>query len=71
MAETEDEAWVRQRRAGEPAWRISALLAIAAYQRTGGPTEQVTATVEELLGRATRSFEEFAANDHIHSGSGP
>src|SRR6185295_12763472 len=32
VAETEDETWTRQRRAGEPAWRIAALLAIASYQ---------------------------------------
>jgi uncharacterized protein YbjT (DUF2867 family) len=60
VAETEDEAWARERRAGEPAWRISALLAIASYQRAGGATEQVTRTVEELTGRLALSFEDFA-----------
>jgi uncharacterized protein YbjT (DUF2867 family) len=63
VAETEDEAWVRLRRAGEPVWRIAALLAIAAYQRAGGPTEHVTQTVEELTGRAPQTFEQFA-RDH-------
>ena len=63
VAETEDEAWARQRNAGEPSWRISALLAIAAYQRAGGPTEQVTTTVEKLIGRPPLSFEQFA-RDH-------
>lgn len=63
VAETEDETWARQRRAGEPAWRIAALLAIASYQRVGGPTEQVTPTVEELTGRPPRNFEQFA-HDH-------
>jgi uncharacterized protein YbjT (DUF2867 family) len=63
VAETEDEAWARLRRAGEPVWRIAALLAIAAYQRAGGPTERVTRTVEELTGRPPRSVEQFA-RDH-------
>ncbi len=63
VAETEDEAWVRLRRAGEPAWRIAGLLAIAAYQRAGGPTEHVTKTVEALTGRSPHSFEQFA-RDH-------
>jgi len=63
VAETEDDTWVRQRRAGEPAWRIAALLAIASYQRAGGPTEQLTATIEELTGRPARTFEQFA-RDH-------
>jgi len=63
VAEAEDDTWVRQRRAGEPAWRIAALLAIASYQRAGGPTEQLTATIEELTGRPARNFEQFA-RDH-------
>lgn len=64
VAETEDEAWARLRRAGEPVWRIAALLAIAAYQRAGGgPTERLTRTVEELTGRPPRGFEQFA-RDH-------
>ena len=63
IAETEDETWARQRRAGAPSWRIAALLAIASYQRAGGPTEQLTATVEELTGRPPRTFEQFA-RDH-------
>jgi uncharacterized protein YbjT (DUF2867 family) len=63
VAETEDETWARQQKAGEPAWRIAALLAIASYQRAGGATEQTTPTVEELTGRPPRSFEQFA-RDH-------
>lgn len=63
VAETEDETWARQRQAGEPAWRIAALLAIASYQRAGGATEQTTPTVEDLAGRPPRTFEQFA-RDH-------
>lgn len=63
VAETEDETWARQRRAGEPTWRIAALLAIAAYQREGGATEKTTRTVEELTGQPPHSFEQFA-RDH-------
>ena len=69
VAETEDEAWARLRRAGEPVWRIAALLAIASYQRAGGATEQVTATVEELTGRPPLTFEQFA-RDHAAAFSG-
>jgi uncharacterized protein YbjT (DUF2867 family) len=63
VVDSEDETWRRQRRIGEPPWRISALLALASYQRAGGATEQVTSTVEELTGRPPRTFEEFA-RDH-------
>jgi uncharacterized protein YbjT (DUF2867 family) len=63
IAETEDDTWARQRHAGEPAWRISALLAIASYQREGGVTEKTTSTVEELTGRPPYTFEQFA-RDH-------
>jgi hypothetical protein len=59
VAETEDETWGRLRRAGEPAWRITALLAIAEYQRAGGPTAQLTSTVRDLIGREPRRFEQF------------
>ncbi|HEV8582224.1 MAG TPA: SDR family oxidoreductase [Thermoanaerobaculia bacterium] len=63
LSETEDETWKRQRRAGEPPWRIAAQLALASYQRAGGATEQITATVEELTGRPARTVEQFA-RDH-------
>jgi uncharacterized protein YbjT (DUF2867 family) len=63
VIDTEDETWARQRRAGEPPWRIAALLALASYQRAGGATEQITTTVEELTGCPARSFETFA-RDH-------
>lgn len=63
VAESEDEAWRRLRDAGMPTWRVAALLAIAAYQRAGGPTERTTDTVERLTGRPPTDFRTFA-EDH-------
>lgn len=63
VAESMDEAWSRLRAAGDPVWLVAARLAIAGYQRGGGPTERVTDTVERLLGRPPRSFRQFA-EDH-------
>jgi hypothetical protein len=36
------------------------MLAIAAYQRDGGPTAMVSPTVQRLLGRAPRTMRDFA-----------
>lgn len=63
VPESEDEAWRRLREAGLPTWRVAALLAIAAYQRAGGPTERTTDTVERLTGRPATTFRQFA-EDH-------
>lgn len=63
VAESMDQAWSRLRSAGDPVWLVAARLAIGSYQRTGGPTERVTDTVERLVGRPPRSFREFA-EDH-------
>lgn len=63
VPESDDEAWHRLRAAGQPPWRIAALLAIASYQRMGGATQAVTHTVEELTGRPPRTLREFAV-DH-------
>jgi uncharacterized protein YbjT (DUF2867 family) len=60
VPETEDEAWQRMRRAGEPVWRAAAMLALAEYQRMGGATERTTSTVRDLTGREARTFEQFA-----------
>lgn len=63
-AQSPDEAWRRRREAGQPVWRAAAQLAIAGYQRAGGPTARTTDTVEELLGRAPRTVQQFA-EDHL------
>ena len=55
-----DEARARLSRAGQPAWLVDSLLAIAAYQRAGGPTETITSVVADLTGRPPRTFAEFA-----------
>jgi uncharacterized protein YbjT (DUF2867 family) len=55
-----DEARARLTGAGQPAWLVDSLLAIAAYQRAGGPTETITSVVADLTGKVPRSFAEFA-----------
>jgi uncharacterized protein YbjT (DUF2867 family) len=48
---------------GVAAAMIDAMLAIAAYQKAGGPTATVSPNVERLLGRPPRSIHDFA-RDH-------
>ena len=55
-----DQARARLTRAGQPAWLVDSLLAIAAYQRAGGPTETITSVVADLTGKPPRTFAEFA-----------
>ncbi len=54
------EARARLTQAGQPGWLVDSLLAIAAYQRAGGPTETITSVVADLTGRPPRTFAEFA-----------
>jgi len=54
-----EEARARLTRLGQPASLIDATLAIAAYQRDGGPTALVSPTVERLLGRPPRTIRDF------------
>lgn len=63
VPESEDEAWRRLRDAGMHTWRVAALLAIAAYQRAGGPTERTTDDVERITGRPATDVRTFA-EDH-------
>jgi uncharacterized protein YbjT (DUF2867 family) len=58
-----EEARERMTRAGDPPWAIEGLMALAAYQRAGGPTAIVYDTVRQVLGRPPRSLAEFA-RDH-------
>jgi len=62
-SQTIDEAWTRRRAAGQPPWLAAAQLAIAEYQRAGGPTERVTDTVERVTGKPARTLRDFAV-DH-------
>lgn len=66
VAESMDAAWRRRRAGGQPVWLAAAQLAIAGYQRAGGPTERVTDTLETLVGRPSRSLREFA-RDHLQA----
>ncbi len=58
--EPPDEARARLTRAGQPLWLVDSLLAIAAYQRVGGPTETITSVVADLTGKPPRTFAAFA-----------
>ena len=55
-----DAARARLRKAGQPAWLVDSMLAIAAYQRASGPTETITSVVKDLTGKPPRTFAEFA-----------
>ena len=54
-----DEARARLTRGGQPSWLVDSLLAIAAYQRAGGPTETITSVVADLTGKPPRTFAAF------------
>lgn len=58
-----EEARLRLTRLGQQPALIEATLAIAAYQRDGGPTAMVSPTVERLLGRPPRTIHDFV-QDH-------
>jgi hypothetical protein len=51
-----DEARVRMEAQSVSAFAIDPLLAIAAYQKPGGPTAMVSDKVERILGRPPRTF---------------
>lgn len=70
VSESMDEAWRRRREAGDPVWLVAAQLAIAGYQRAGGPTERVTDDVARLTGEPARTFRQFA-EDHLAELEGP
>ena len=55
-----EEARARLAARGVAAPAIDAMLAIAAYQKAGGPTATVSPTVQRLLGRAPRTVRDFA-----------
>jgi uncharacterized protein YbjT (DUF2867 family) len=57
---TMEEARARLAAQGVPAGTIDATLAIAAYQKAGGPTATVSPSVERLLGRRPRTIRDFA-----------
>ena len=58
-----EEARARLEARGTAPAMIDATLALAAYQKAGGPTALVSDAVQRLLGRPPRSIEDFA-RDH-------
>ena len=63
-AESAEGAEARLVAEGASRWMIESALALAAYQREGGPTAVVSPAVKEILGRPPRSFREFV-RDHV------
>lgn len=63
VAESDDQAWTRLRRAGQPPWLAAAQLALYGYQRDGGPTAAVSDAVDRLTDRPARGLAQFAS-DH-------
>ena len=61
--ESPEEASTRLVRSGAPPWAVESMLALAAYQRAGGPTAVVRDTVARILDRPARSFAAFV-RDH-------
>ena len=57
---TMEEARTRLTARGVATTTIDAMLAIAAYQRAGGPTATISPDVERLLGRPPRTIRDFA-----------
>jgi len=55
-----DEARSRSEKRGISPPLIDAMLAIAAYQKAGGPTEKTSDGVERVLGRPPRTIADFA-----------
>jgi uncharacterized protein YbjT (DUF2867 family) len=55
-----DEARARSGKQGVSPPLIDAMLAIAAYQKAGGPTAKTSDTVERILGRPPRTITDFA-----------
>lgn len=56
------EARARLIKEGQPPVPVDSLLAIAAYQRPGGPTETITTVVQDVTGHAPRTFAELAGD---------
>jgi uncharacterized protein YbjT (DUF2867 family) len=55
-----DEARARMAARGTASAMVDAMLAIAAYQKAGGPTAEVSDNVERILGRPPRTIRDFA-----------
>jgi len=63
---TLEEARARLAARGVAAAAIEPLMAIAAYQRAGGPTALVSPHVEQLLGRRPRTVRDFVSDYGSH-----
>jgi uncharacterized protein YbjT (DUF2867 family) len=64
-----DEARAHMETSGTPPDQVEAMLAIAEYQKAGGPTSIVSDKVARILGRPPRTIRDFA-RDHADRFSG-
>jgi hypothetical protein len=55
-----DDARARAEQRGVSPPLIDAMLAIAAYQKAGGPTARTSDSVDRILGRPPRTIVDFA-----------
>lgn len=55
-----DEMRARMEKQGMEGKMIDSYLALAAYQKAGGPTERVSESVRKILGREARTIQDFA-----------
>lgn len=61
-----DEMRTRLEGQGVGPQMIESMLALAAYQKAGGPTERVSDSVEQILGRPPRTIHDFARDYRQH-----
>src|SRR5690606_31069317 len=61
-----EEMRARLERQGVGSGMIDSLLALAAYQKAGGPTERVSDDVERILGRPPRTIRDFVSDHGEH-----
>lgn len=70
---SEDEMRVRLEGQGLGPEMVDSYLALAAYQKAGGPTERVSPSVEEILGRRPYTIDDFVRHyraDFVVAGGG-
>lgn len=66
IRENDEETWKRIYDTGKPTWLIAGQLALYNYWRDGGTTAKTTNAVEQITGKAPRSFTDFVREYKNH-----